>query len=135
HARTLGGDLANDLLQVDQGSGETVHRCDNQLVPVPQVPNALFELYPISTRASRLLLDIDPVALPHRLELTRLVLIGGRHPHVRHPLPTRTRDPASWLRLRLRFPFDDVLRVRRLHPKVPTQLVPTTEPSPHAPAA
>ena len=29
----------------------------------------------------------------------------------------------------------NVLRVRRLHPKVPTQLVPATKPSPHPPAA
>ncbi len=86
HARALGGDLTHDLLEVDQGASESVHRSNNKLVTVSQVPDALSELLSASTRSPRLLFYINPVALPHRLEQASFVLVGGGHSHVRHPL-------------------------------------------------
>ena len=77
HARALRGDLANDLLEIDQGSSESVHRGNDELVTVSQVPDALGELHAVRARTCGLLLDVDLVALPHRLELTCLVLISG----------------------------------------------------------
>lgn len=49
HTRTPRGDLTNDLLEINQGTSESVHRRDNQLITVAQVPDALFELLAIWT--------------------------------------------------------------------------------------
>ena len=72
----IAGKLLDDVVEVDDQSGQTVHGRDNDVVAAADVPDEGLQLRAVGRALAGLLLGEGLVALPHRFELPGEVLAG-----------------------------------------------------------